>query len=340
MNEKMTEKISKKDSCNLWRITFDTNPDDCNLNCIMCEANSKFNHNKSAKNQSRRVMDINLVRKILLDMQGSNLQEIIPSTMGEPLLYKNFSEIISMCHEFNVKLNLTTNGTFPGKSVTEWAKLIVPITSDVKISFNGATKITQENIMSGSKYDTHINNIKEFIAYRDYWSKQGGNYCRVTLQLTFLRNNVDELVDIIKMAIDLGVNRVKGHHVWTHYPELEELSMRKDAATINHWNKVVKSVQEVAGTKILLENFTLLDEGATKDLNPKAVCPFLGKEAWVAHDGNFSPCCAPAELRKKLGSFGNLNKKSLYDIFVSNEYKNLCNNYMQNKLCVNCNMRR
>ena len=23
-----------------WRITFDTNPDDCNLNCVMCEEHS------------------------------------------------------------------------------------------------------------------------------------------------------------------------------------------------------------------------------------------------------------------------------------------------------------
>ena len=25
-----------------WRITFDTNPDDCNLQCLMCEEHSPF----------------------------------------------------------------------------------------------------------------------------------------------------------------------------------------------------------------------------------------------------------------------------------------------------------
>jgi hypothetical protein len=45
-------------------------------------------------------------------------------------------------------MNLTTNGTFPKtESVTEWAKLIVPNTTDVKISWNGATAETSQKIM-------------------------------------------------------------------------------------------------------------------------------------------------------------------------------------------------
>ena len=30
-----------------WRITFDTNPDDCNLHCIMCEDHSPFSTTQS-----------------------------------------------------------------------------------------------------------------------------------------------------------------------------------------------------------------------------------------------------------------------------------------------------
>ena len=47
--------------------------------------------------------------------------------MGEPLLYQGFEGIISICREFNIKLNLTTNGTFPRKTAAEWARLIVPL---------------------------------------------------------------------------------------------------------------------------------------------------------------------------------------------------------------------
>jgi hypothetical protein len=53
-------------------------------------------------------------------------------------------EIIDLCTEYEVKLNLTTNGTFPGRGADAWAERIVPVGSDVKVSWKGATKETQE----------------------------------------------------------------------------------------------------------------------------------------------------------------------------------------------------
>jgi hypothetical protein len=72
-----------------WRITFDTNPDDCNLRCIMCEDHSPYSstqRDRRAAGLPKRRMDIDLIRRVLADAAGNGLQEIIPSTMGEPLL--------------------------------------------------------------------------------------------------------------------------------------------------------------------------------------------------------------------------------------------------------------
>src|SRR5579871_4946901 len=111
-----------------WRITFDTNPDDCNLSCIMCEDHSPYSHTRRervAAGIPKRRMSIDLIKKVLDEAKGTALREIIPSTMGEPLIYKHFEEIIELCHQYNVKLNLTTNGTFPRKGVEAWAQLLV-----------------------------------------------------------------------------------------------------------------------------------------------------------------------------------------------------------------------
>jgi molybdenum cofactor biosynthesis enzyme MoaA len=158
-----------------WRITFDTNPDDCNLRCIMCEEHSIYSSCQTKRKEEgrpRRRMDIELIRKVLQESKGSPLKEIIPSTMGEPLLYRHFEEIIALCQEFEVKLNLTTNGTFPKYGAIEWAKRIVPIGSDVKISWNGATKQTSELIMIGSNFEKRLQNVKDFIRVRDEVAKQ------------------------------------------------------------------------------------------------------------------------------------------------------------------------
>ena len=333
-----------------WRITFDTNPDDCNLHCIMCEDHSPYSATQSDRRKSgspKRRMDIDLIRKVMEDSRGKGLREIIPSTMGEPLLYRQFDEILDLCAEYGVKLNLTTNGTFPKRGAEAWAERIVPVTSDVKVSWNGATKATHEKVMLGSNWETIIENIRTFIRVRDSHAVAGGNDCRVTLQLTFMEINVSELPGIVKLAAGLGVDRVKGHHLWVHFNQMRRQSMRRSPEAIERWNHKVESAYEIAehyrlpsGDRVMLENIFKLDEDGERDIAPDGICPFLGQEAWVASDGRFNPCCAPDVLRKTLGYFGNVNHTSLYDIWEGAEYRNLRSNYMKNALCQGCNMRR
>ncbi len=331
------------DKAGPWRITFDTNPDDCNLKCIMCEEHSIYSSCQTKRKEAgepRRRMDIDLIRKVLEESKGSPLKEIIPSTMGEPLLYRHFEEIIQLCHDYQVKLNLTTNGTFPKYGATEWAKKIVPIGSDVKISWNGATKQTSELIMIGSNFEKRLQNVKDFIAVRDQIAAQGGNFCRVTFQLTFLELGLEELPDVVRLAASLGVNRVKGHHLWVFTQEMRDQNMRRSKESIARWNAIATKAIEAAGDKVLLENIYPLDETASQELVPDGVCPFLGQEAWVSSEGRYNPCCAPNEERLKLGEFGNLYHTSIEKIWDGSSYKQLQKNYLEHAVCKGCNMRK
>lgn len=333
-----------------WRITFDTNPDRCNFKCVMCECFSPHSNvlkDRVAAGIPKREMSINLIRKILEDSKGSALREIIPSTMGEPLLYKDFEKIIDMCEEFNVKLNLTTNGSFPRKGAEEWGKLLIPVCSDIKISWNGATKETQEQIMLGSNWERDLNNLKTLIRIRDECAERGGNWCRITLQLTFLGTNVDELADIVRLGLSLGVDRIKGHHLWAHFKEIKTLSMRHNPEAIARWNIAAREALDVAATHllpngkhILLENIYPLEDSASVNLVSDGVCPFLGKEAWVDTTGRFNPCCAPDQERLSLGEFGNLNNNTIEEIWQGSAYQDLRQNYLKHPLCISCNMRK
>ena len=333
-----------------WRITFDTNPDDCNLHCIMCEEHSPHSTlqaQRRAAGQPRRVMPIELIRRVIAEAAPQGLREVIPSTMGEPLLYEHFDEIIGLCRQHGVKLNLTTNGTFPRRGARAWAERIVPVTSDAKISWNGATRETQESIMLGTQWEKVLDNVRTFIAVRDAVAAAGGNRCRVTFQLTFLETNICELADIVRLAVRLGVDRVKGHHLWAHFDEIKPLSMRRDPGAIRRWNEAVLAARAAAaertlphGKHVLLENIFLLDETATKDLAPGGFCPFLGQEAWVNAEGRFDPCCAPDAQRRTLGEFGNLHEDSIIGIWKGEEYGRLLRTYRNRPLCLGCNMRK
>jgi glycosyltransferase involved in cell wall biosynthesis/MoaA/NifB/PqqE/SkfB family radical SAM enzyme len=333
-----------------WRVTFDTNPDTCNLRCVMCEEHSSHSPlqlRRKLEKKPRRIMPFEMIERVIAEAVPHGLREIIPSTMGEPLLYEHFEGILELCRRYGIKLNLTTNGTFPGLGATKWAERIVPVTSDVKISWNGATKATQEAIMIGSRWEKAIENVRDFIKVRDVHAEFGRNRCRVTFQLTFLEANVAELADIVRLAIDLGVDRVKGHHLWPHFAEIREQSMRRSPDAIERWNRAVLVAREAAaertlpnGKQILLENVFLLDSSSPEALAPGGPCPFLGQEAWVSAVGRFDPCCAPDAQRRTLGEFGDINELGFMAIWDGDKYRELNATYRNRRLCRSCNMRK
>jgi len=333
-----------------WRITFDTNPDDCNLRCIMCEEHSvysKSQEERRASGNKKRRMDVAIIEKVVAECAGKGLREIIPSTMGEPLMYKDFPAIVDICKKYNIRMNLTTNGTFIGRGVHEWGNMILPIASDIKISWNGATKETAEKVMIGSRFEKQLENLKAFIALRDTIAITQGNRATITLQLTFMEVNLQDIPKIVKLAVSLGVDRVKGHHLWAHFDPIKEYNMRRTKESIVKWNNVVRECKQIAnetplpnGKTIALENIFELNENATDEIHPQAQCPFLGKEAWVNHEGRFDPCCAPDKERKKLGHFGGVQGNGLLKIWNGDQYKELVKNYHDNDLCKGCNMRK
>lgn len=335
----------------LWRITLDTNPEDCNLSCTMCEEHSEHSdfilRLYERTGVKRRRMPFAMVRKVMEQAAAMGVREIIPSTMGEPLLYRQMDEIFVLAEELGLKVNLTTNGTFPKKSVEDWAMIIVPVTSDVKISWNGATKETAEAVMKGLKFEQTVENVRRFVKVRDDHFRKSGYYCRVTLQLTFMQNNMQQLADIIRLAAELGVDRVKGHHLWAHFKEIEELSFKSSAGAIERWNALVASAKETAdqfrrsdGSPVLLENIEPLTTHLGPDLPVEYDCPFLEKELWVSAAGSISPCCAPDEQRRALGDFGNIGTSTLADVIEGEPYQELVRSYKNHELCRTCLMRR
>lgn len=341
----------QKPKNSLWRITIDTNPEDCNLSCTMCEEHSQFSKYIDTLYKEtgvkRRRMPVEWLDKIFKQAKEMGVREIIPSTMGEPLLYKGIERIYDLAKEHQIKINLTTNGTFPKKSVVEWAKIIVPQTTDVKISWNGSTAETSQEIMVGIDFENAIDNVKQFVTYRNQHFKSGGNYCRVTFQLTFMQNNMHELAEIIKLAAYLDVDRVKGHHLWAHFNEIKKLSMKADSSSIKKWNAYVEEAYNAAnehrrpnGEKVLLENIYALEEMEKKEVPKSYGCPFLKKEIWISATGKISPCCAPDKERDKLGDFGNIQDQTLQEIISGDSYQDLVANYKDQNLCKTCNMRK
>lgn len=332
-----------------WRMTFVTNPGICNLKCIMCDTHSSYAKDKLANKKILPVLDFSVVEKVIREMAPKGLKEIIPSTMGEPLLYDHFENLIHLAEELDLKINLTTNGTFPKGSksdVSFWAKQLLPVLSDIKISINGFSKNTNESIMVNTIQEKHLSNIEKFIQLRNDYYKETNYYPTITLQYTFMKSNIEELPELLKWAISKGIDRIKGHHLWITWPQIKSESL-KNVKDAKRWNEIIVDLQKISdelllpnGKKIILANFLPLNLNTPEETNSEWLCPFLGKEAWIEADSSFQVCCCPSDIRKDFGDFGSVKNNSFSDLWESIVYSDFIKNWGTHPNCKKCNMRQ
>jgi len=183
------------------RITFITNPRVCNQNCDIC-----FSKQAPLDWEPVQEMDFAIIEKVVNAFLPLSLKEIIPSTIGEPFLYSRFEDFLLLAKKTNVKVNLTTNGTFPNGGLKKWLPLLLPVLSDIKFSAMHG-KIPQS--------------IFEFI-----------DECKtskptITIQATLNKN--DKLDEIPK-----GVTRIKINEPWILNSQLSTLnSQLKECPFLN-----------------------------------------------------------------------------------------------------------
>jgi MoaA/NifB/PqqE/SkfB family radical SAM enzyme len=330
--------------CGPWRLTLVTNPDDCNLACAMCECGAA--RAATGPRSPPRRMEAALALRVLDERRGSPLREVIPSTMGEPLLWTGLAALAERCAERGLALNLTTNGTFPGRGAAAWASLLVPVASDVKISWNGATRETAEAVMPGLSLDRAVENVRALVRARDAHAGAGGRRCRVSFQVTAQEANVGELVDIVRLAAALGVDRVKLNHLQPRLAGLEAGSLRRSPEAIGRWNAAVRAARAAAETERLPDGGAVLLQNAVELATdpeapaPRGPCPFVGREAWIHPDGRFAPCPHPVAARGGLGDFGSVADTPLGEIWASEPLRALVAGWQDHPVCRACPLRR
>jgi len=342
-----------------WRLTLVTDPDDCNLACDMCEcgrARAGVEGGAAAgigveaavgrRHGAPRRMDPALARRVLAELRGGALREVIPSTLGEPLLWDGLDDLVDACAEGDLRLNLTTNGTWPGRGPRAWGERLYPRCRDVKVSWNGARAATAEAIMAGLDFTAALEGVRQAAAARDRAAARTGVRGRLSFQVTAQAGNVDELADIVRLAARLDVDRVKLNQLQPRAPFLVPRALTGTAGGIRRWNAAAAAARLAAtearrpgGALVALENAGDLapDPAAPAPLGP---CPFVGREAWLLPDGRLAPCPHPAAWRGELGDFGSAAGVPLPALWRAPALARFAAGYERHPVCAACRFRR
>ena len=293
------------------RITLLTNPDKCNLNCPLCFLNQRgFSRCSLGVGEMSFETARAAIEKYAAEYDASGmrkLREVIPSTMGEPLLYSHFDELLALCELFEIPLNLTTNGTFPGKwgSDAGMASLLRAC-SDIKVSY-----------LASEEFDGWKANVEKLLKVRRMLMVEcsaqtedatrvgdGANFminartfriATVSLQVTLHKKNVDKAAELVLWASSVGINRIK----WNPVVFLSVASRKlRDAYALD--DSLLDALRKDLRTGSL-SALNVKHEGSLFFNNGVDYCAVGGKcescpfadEVWVWPDGHEDHCPNP-----------------------------------------------
>ena len=278
------------------RITLLTNPDVCNLRCPLCFLKQRgMTYGKISGIQGEMDFDIakGAVEKYgsLVDDAGIRiLQEVIPSTMGEPLLYSHFEKLFDVCGSLGIPLNLTTNGTFPG----EWGKetglhRLLLSCSDIKVSS-----------LALDEFGGWKENVERLLLARR--NLKSVRCASVSIQATLHRRNLMLIPEMIAWASAVGIDRIKWNTVvFLHCAKQELRTMYALDRTREELRSYIMSCSKMCGSSLRHEGSVFMKDLPSGGFSLSAgTCPFKD-ELWIMPDGTEQRCPNP-ELRFGDGS--------------------------------------
>ena len=235
------------------------------------------------------------VEKYAADRDASGkrlLREVIPSTMGEPLLYSHFDELLKLCDSLGLPLNLTTNGTFPGKWGSDAAmEKLLCACSDIKVSY-----------LASEQFDGWKTNVEKLVRVRDRLRMDAesaetaeSRVATISLQVTLHKKNLQEVPEIVSWVSAIGIDRVKWNKVVllsSASQALREMYALDDALLESLRNEFRSG--EFSASNVKREGSLFFDDGADVcAVGGKCEsCPFAD-EVWVWPDGHEDHCPNP-----------------------------------------------
>lgn len=286
--------------------------DACNLNCPMCQ----IPWEKKGRQMSK--LTFNKAVSQLFD----TLIELHPSNLGEPMMSPWFDELCDVMNDKGVLLDLTTNGTLLSK---KRINKILPIARDIKVSFDGATKETFESIRVNGNFEKVCQNTKSLSRELNNYGISGSI---LSLQMTLMRSNFHELPKMVKLAHELGADKVKAYHMFSFSEEMNKESLMP---ILEEYTPVLMESLEIGKElDIMME---CAEPVATEyDVPPEwNVCHLPWHESWIDIDGSVYPCHSHGGE-----SFGNIHQDNFTDIWNSRMYQKIRKGFLLKSPVWNC----
>lgn len=264
----------------ITRLTLLTNPDKCNLHCPLCFLNQR------GKKFGLGEMPFEIA-EAAIQKYAATLKEVIPSTMGEPLLYSHFTELLELCKSLRIPLNITTNGTFPiGQD--EFLERLLLASSDIKISCMGFSEETFAEMMPGFSFENWKFNLCKILKLQKKLLAFHKKTATISLQVTLHKKNVHEAQRILQFAEQSGISRIK----WNPAVFLESAATLREKYGLNS-DGILNLQKKLFSDKVRCEGSLFHVDFKEVVSDENGTCSRFANELWILPDGSVEHCPNP-----------------------------------------------
>lgn len=215
----------------------------CNLRCRMCYF-SRDNY----KEQFIKPMSVELFSRI-----GGQLfkktRMLFIGCGAEPLMSPDFSRYADIVSSYKIPfVSLVTNGQLLSNDIAE--SLIRNRFHEVIVSVDGARAKTYEKIRRGAKFSRLIENMQNL---RDLKESMGADLPEIRFNFTGMKDNIDELPELIELAAELKVNTVRARYMSNWGGAIDYADQCLEEGQYKSVINKVKMIAEQAGVDFIFE---------------------------------------------------------------------------------------
>ncbi len=187
----------------------------CNLGCVMCGSHL------SGATQARGVMADVLIAQVEREVLPA-AQDLSLTVAGEPFMTPRIVTFVELSERSGTKLQLNTNGTLIKDSPL--LRRVMCQSSVIKFSVDGARPETYERIRVGADFKEVMDNIRLVVHLRE--ELPAPQRPRLVMATVLMRQNLDELVGLVDLAHDLGLDGLEIAHMTVLTEAMDGESLR------------------------------------------------------------------------------------------------------------------
>lgn len=287
-----------------WRFTpflpvrLDVEPiDTCNFACDHCQVT----------HWARKGTTLDPARfRELLDALPM-LREIKLQGMGEPLLHRDLPAMLEEGERRGIAMLLFTNGSIYTEAIA--SRLASLRNATVVFSIDGATAETFEAIRVNGNFAKVVANIADLVRRHGDAERP-----RIELWTVATARNANEVPDIVRLADELGVDKVTVTTMLTDWGKddmagiVEPLALRGE-----------QPLETGAITREARRVTVDVETGPT--YSTERPCPWPWNRSYVAANGDVVPCCVIAD--SSVVKMGNVFEEPFAKIWNNKRYRDL-----------------